>query len=103
MNEHTTWSPGRTRVTFGPTASTTPAPSCPPTIGSLLQESPVRRCSSEWHIPEAANLMRTSPAPGSSSSSSTSSHGLPVSRMTAALVRMALPIVADRAIPGERR
>jgi len=88
MNEQTTWSPGLTRVTSGPTASITPAPSCPPTIGRRPVESPVRRCSSEWHIPEAMNLTRTSPDRGSSSSSSVTSHGLPGSLMIAALVRM---------------
>ena len=88
MNEQTTWSPALTRVTSGPTASITPAPSCPPTIGSRPVESPVCRCSSEWHIPEAMNLIRTSPALGSSSSSSVTSHGLPGSLMIAALVRI---------------
>ena len=88
MNEQTTWSPTLTRVTSGPTASITPAPSWPPTIGSRPVESPVRRCSSEWHIPDAANLIRTSPCSGSSSSSSVTSHGLPGSLMIAALVRI---------------
>ena len=37
-------------------------------------------------MPEAANLMRTSPARGSSRSSSVTSHGRPGARMTAALV-----------------
>jgi hypothetical protein len=88
MNEQTTWSPTLTRVTSGPTASITPAPSWPPTIGSRPVESPVRRCSSEWHIPDAANLILTSPCFGSSSSSSVTSHGLPGSLMIAALVRI---------------
>ena len=72
----------------GPAASITPAPSWPPTIGSRPVASPVRRCSSEWHIPEAANLMRTSPDRGSSSSSSVTSHGWPGALITAALVLM---------------
>ncbi|HEY1324037.1 MAG TPA: transketolase [Streptosporangiaceae bacterium] len=88
MNEQTTWSPAATRVTPSPAASTTPAPSCPPTSGSRPAASPVRRCSSEWHMPDASNLMRTSPRRGSSSSSCVSSHGLPGSRMIAAFVRM---------------
>src|SRR3984885_14385286 len=88
VNEQTTWSPALTRVTSGPTASITPAPSCPPTIGSRPVESPVWMCSSEWHMPEAMNLIRTSPALGSSSSSSVTSHGLPGSLMIAALVRI---------------
>src|SRR5271155_2547769 len=41
-------------------------------------------------MPEAMNLIRTSPCLGSSSSSSVSSHGLPGSLMIAALVRMPL-------------
>src|SRR5579875_2986621 len=88
IKEHTTWSPAFTRVTSGPTASITPAPSCPPTIGSRPALSPVCRCSSEWHIPDALKAILTSPRRGSSSSSSAISHGLPGSLMTAALVRM---------------
>ena len=34
----TTWSPGATRVTPGPTASTTPAPSWPSTIGRRVRQ-----------------------------------------------------------------
>ena len=33
-NRVTTWSPGATLVTPSPTASTTPAPSCPSTVGA---------------------------------------------------------------------
>jgi hypothetical protein len=44
-------------------------------------------------MPEAANLMRTSPSRGSSSSSSVSSHGLPGSRMTAARVLMTASVM----------
>src|SRR5271165_3063 len=90
MNEQTTWSPTLTLLTPGPTASMTPAPSCPPTMGSRPVLSPVCRCSSEWHMPDALKAIRTSPSLGSSSSSSVISHGLPGSRMTAALVRMIL-------------
>ena len=103
MNEQTTWSPTLTRVTSGPTASITPAPSCPPTMGSRPVESPVCRCSSEWHIPDARNAIRTSPALGSSSSSSVISHGLPGSLMIAALVRIApvlLPCPAQTTSSG---
>ena len=32
-NSETTWSPGASEVTPSPTASTTPAPSCPSTVG----------------------------------------------------------------------
>ena len=33
MNKVATWSPTATRLTFAPTLTTTPAPSCPPTSG----------------------------------------------------------------------
>ncbi len=77
-----------------PTCSTTPAPSCPPTIGYRTGMSPVRRWSSEWQSPEAANRISTSPVFGSSRSSSTISNGLPTSLSTAARVFMQHP-------PGE--
>ncbi len=63
MNEAATWSPTATDSTPGPTSATMPAPSCPPIIGNIESTpkiwrtsgdalmSPVRRCSSEWHIP----------------------------------------------------
>src|SRR5215472_18225857 len=100
MKEHTTWSPTRTRVTPGPTASITPAPSWPPTIGSRPVLSPVCRCSSEWHMPDALKAIRTSPCLGSSSSSSVISHGLPGSEMIAALVRI-LPVLYLRLCDGK--
>src|SRR6266568_3744639 len=63
----------------------TPAPSCPPTSGR--RAVPVARmCSSEWHRPAASYLMRTSPASGSSRSSSVISQGSPPLRSTAARV-----------------
>ena len=64
MKPNTTWSPGARPVTPGPTSSTTPAPSWPPMIGNTPPRSPVTRCSSEWHMPEAASLTRTSPCLG---------------------------------------
>ena len=64
MKPNTTWSPGFSQLTFSPTSSTTPAPSWPPIIGSSNGRSPVTRCSSEWHIPDAAILTSTSPAFG---------------------------------------
>jgi hypothetical protein len=51
MKEQTMWSPGATRVTPGPTSSTTPAPSCPSTIGSQPAISPLSTCRSEWQSP----------------------------------------------------
>src|SRR6202035_6092091 len=53
MNEQVTWSPTATRVTAGPTASTMPAPSCPPTTGRRIGASPFWMWSSEWHRPAA--------------------------------------------------
>ena len=56
---NTTWSPGATENTPAPTSMTTPAPSCPPIVGSgavAPSRSPVRRCSSLWHMPEACDL-----------------------------------------------
>ena len=47
----TTWSPGRHAGHPGPTAVTTPEPSCPPTIGYRPPGLECRRCSSEWHRP----------------------------------------------------
>ena len=70
----TTWSPGARPVTPGPTSSTTPAPSWPPMIGRGTGMSPVSRCSSEWHMPDAASLIRTSPSLGGSSSMGSTLH-----------------------------
>ncbi len=63
MKAAATWSPTATVSTPSPTSTTTPAPSWPPMhgksestpktdriSGSTLM-SPLRRCSSEWHIP----------------------------------------------------
>ena len=63
MKAAATWSPTATVSTLSPTSTTMPAPSWPPmhgnsestpntesTSGSTLM-SPLRRCSSEWHIP----------------------------------------------------
>src|SRR5260370_24770310 len=49
IQETPTWSPTATPVTPGPTASTTPAPSWPPTMGRLVP--PHLLFSSEWHTP----------------------------------------------------
>src|ERR1700759_487441 len=54
--EQTILSPGFTRCTSGPTDSTMPAPSCPPTTGSLMGASPVVMWSSEWQSPAASSL-----------------------------------------------
>ena len=60
-----TRSPGATCVTPSPTASTTPAPSCPSTIGQRpVAESPSARWRSEWQTPAAATWTSTSPRLG---------------------------------------
>ncbi len=63
MNDIATWSPTASDSTPGPTSATMPAPSWPPIIGNIESTpktsstsggalmSPVRRCSSEWHMP----------------------------------------------------
>src|SRR5437763_4591799 len=80
----------------------TPAPSWPPTIGYRDGMSPVRTWSSEWHRPDAVNLIRTSPALGASRSRSTMSQGLPASHMTAARVfTVALPGAGPRTSFGK--
>src|SRR6516225_2957964 len=98
-NEQTTWSPGLSRLTPVPTSSTTPAPSCPPTIGYRTGMSPVRRWSSEWQRPAAANRIRTSPSLGGSRSISMTSQSLPMSLSTAALVFMRPPAGISRPHP----
>ena len=77
MNENTTWSPTFVRVTPGPTDSTMPAPSWPPTTGIRIGASPFWMWSSEWHMPAAIIRTRTSCGPGGSSESSVTSHGCP--------------------------
>src|SRR3984957_18119083 len=67
MYEQTILSPGLTRWTSGPTDSTMPAPSCPPTNGTVMGASPLVTWSSEWHSPAAISLTLTSCAFGSSS------------------------------------
>src|SRR3984885_1364338 len=90
MYERTTLSPGFTRCTSGPTDSTMPAPSCPPTTGSRMGASPVVMWSSEWHRPAAIILTRTSCAFGGSSRRSTISQPTCGARAMAARVVMVL-------------
>ena len=57
--------PRRHVVTPAPTASTTPAPSWPSTIGwRSVPRCPSARCRSEWQTPAAATRTSTSPARG---------------------------------------
>src|SRR5258708_25051064 len=85
----TTESPSLTWSTPGPTSTTLPAPSCPPTTGNGIGMSPVTRCSSEWHRPLAVSLTRTSFAFGGSSSASSICHFSCAPYSTAALVFIA--------------
>src|ERR1700722_3815805 len=87
MYEQTILSPGFTRCTSGPTDSTIPAPSCPPTTGSRMGASPVVMWSSEWHSPAAMILTRTSCAFGGSSRRST------ISQPTCGALAMAARVV----------
>ena len=78
MKDTATWSPSATWVTLVPTSVTMPEPSCPPTTGNMdftpissstsgvWLMSPVRRCSSEWHMPDQTIFTRTSRLPGGS-------------------------------------
>src|ERR1700761_7164474 len=86
MKLNTTWSPGESHDTWLPTDLTTPAPSCPPMQGSRIGMSPVTRWSSEWHMPDACNSIRTSVAFGASSSMVSIDHGVLRSNRTAACV-----------------
>src|SRR5215467_2288216 len=95
MYEQTILSPGLTRCTSGPTDSTMPAPSCPPTTGSRMGASPVVMWSSEWQRPAAMILTRTSCAFGSSSCRSTISQPTCGARAMAARVVMVLIVCAS--------
>src|ERR1700735_391882 len=102
MYEHTIRSPGLTRRTPGPTDSTTPAPSCPPTIGKRTGASPWVMWSSEWHSPDACSRTRTSCAFGSSSCSSASSQPMCGPRAMAARVVILIWLRPFLAGPGHR-
>ncbi len=60
------WSPTWMPLTSSPVATTTPAPSCPPTSGILVAigQSPIMACRSVWHTPEYLTLISTSSGPG---------------------------------------
>ena len=104
MNDTATWSPTATCVTFGPASVTMPEPSCPPTTGNIdftpiisrtsggALMSPVRRCSSEWHMPDHTIFTRTSRLPGGSISISSVFQGsLSPVHTAARTVVMAIP------------
>jgi hypothetical protein len=60
-NEKTTLSPGATRLTPGPIASTVPAASCPIASGTGRTNVPSTVERSEWHTPTLATATWTSP------------------------------------------
>src|SRR6202020_1107154 len=101
VQEITTCWPGVTEVTRSPTASTSPAPSCPSTAGI----PPLRTDRSEWHTPVARSRTFTSPGPGAtvatSSRSSTSASG-PVPCKTAARTVPTLPCSSFLRPPATR-
>src|SRR5439155_258203 len=73
-----TWSPGCTYDTCEPTASTTPADSCPSTVGTGAGYFPSMKWRSEWHSPAATVRTSTSCGPGEPicTSSMTSAPGI---------------------------
>ena len=80
--------PGRVPA---PTASMTPAPSWPRTIGPGRSQSPSRTWRSEWQTPDAVIRTRTSPGRGSSSRSVSIGGGAPARSMTAASISRTRP------------
>ena len=87
--------PPATRVTPAPTASTTPAPSCPSTAGQRVSAVPSIALKSEWQTPLACSRTSTSPGPGGASSSSCTSSGAARARSrTAARILITPPRTA---------
>src|SRR5258708_25235019 len=85
--DSTTWSPTASPVTPGPTASMIPEPSWPRMTGSPTR--PLRPSRSVWHRPAPAILTRTSPGPGSFSSTCSMAYGAAAARSTAAVISKA--------------
>src|SRR3954453_11092975 len=83
----TTWSPTARSRTPSPTASTTPPPSWPSTVGEYPDGStPEAVYRSVWHTPQATSRTSTSPARGSARSTSWTTSGAPNSSSTAARI-----------------
>src|SRR3954453_19699647 len=59
----TTWWPSDRPVTPGPISTTSPAPSCPRTLGTATGIVPFMADRSEWQTPVALMRTRTLPAP----------------------------------------
>src|SRR5215813_6801407 len=97
----TTWSPGLTEVTSAPTASTTPAPSWPSTIGrsSGKRPTPSTTWRSLWHTPVAAVRTSTSRPHGLSISTDSIVSGACVLRKTAAFISITLSSL--RQVPAD--
>ncbi len=95
-----TWSPGWSRVTPGPTRSTTPAPSSPSTIGTgISPQEPSAACRQLWQTPLAAMRTATSPARGSSSSTSSTVSGSRTRRSTIAFIpRLPAPLASYQTV-----
>ena len=91
------WRPARGRRTPAPTASTTPAPSCPSTAGQRVGAVPSIALKSEWQTPLACSRTRTSPGPGGASSSSCTASSPRASSSTAARI---VVVTARAASPG---
>ena len=87
-----TWSPGCKVVHPGPTASTTPDPSSPSTIGIGMPVcDPSAAWRQLWHTPLATIFTRTSPKAGSSSSISIICIGSRGLTNTGAVISMSAP------------
>ena len=98
-NRVTTWSPSDRSLTSEPHRSTTPAPSCPRTVGAYPEGStPEAVYMSVWHTPQATRRTSTSLGPGSASSTSPTTSGLPNSSRTAARI-----FIAQRGPPATPR
>ncbi len=87
-----TRAPGATLVTPAPSASTTPAISCPGARGRLIPGQAFWTVNmSLWHTPQASTRSRTCPGPGSGTGSSTSSSEPGVRTCIARIVAMTFP------------
>ena len=91
-HESATWSPAATRVTPGPTASTTPAPSWPSTAGHGVSAVPSTAFWSEWQTPLTPRAGQAPRRPaGRARSRSVTCWRPPVSSRTAARILKRAP------------
>ena len=89
-------------VTPSPTASITPAPSWPSTIGVGAGHLPSRKERSLWQMPEASIFTSTSSRSGGSSSRSVTTMGLKACSMTAARMIIATSVGRSTRAPPAR-